>query len=79
MGMGPTLGRTVTADIGVMRVHSSSFASDQTGSSWRHTIVGSPELTSRTASSTDSLRSGGWLRPWNTFQLRMTTLKTGLV
>src|SRR5204863_910825 len=72
-GNGPSDGRSATAPNAAIPLHAPSAPSDHAGSSWRHRTSGSSAVASRTISSRNALRSGGFAFPWKTFQVRTST------
>ena len=72
-GIGPIIGLTAVFLKTCIPLHAARRPSDHGGTSCRQTASGSPAVISRTISSTYRLRPGGFVLPWNRFQVRMTT------
>ena len=72
-GNGPSDGRAPTEPKASIPLHSPSNSSDQGGTSCRQSTSGRSSVASRIIRSRYNALPGGWVRPWNTFQVRIST------
>src|SRR5436305_8082075 len=77
-GNGPILGRSVTSATAVIPLQDSSRASDQTGSSCKHSTTGRSAVASRNISLRNAFLVGGCVFPWKRFQVRTSRRSTVL-